>query len=467
MQRNILNFKESLKSEIMEKSKLVDLIRTGEGYHLELKKNLDKSFIQEVCAFANGSGGKVILGVADNGQIIGINSDNALLSKIQDSLKQLEPPLDISISVQHQLVIIEIPEGLEKPYSCSRGFFLRIGSNSQKLKRNEIVGFFQKEGRIRFDELDNTKAQYPGDFDQTAFNRFLEISGITPSIDKKFLLENLDCLNSTGGFTNAGVLFFSKTTEFLIMQAMVVCVLYKGNEKLHILDKKDFQGNIIQNIDNAVNFIKRHTNLEYKIESLRREEIPEIPETALREAVVNAVCHRDYFEKGANVLIEIFDDRVVISNPGGLPSGLDPKDFGKKSVVRNPVIASLLSRAEYIEKIGTGINRIRDAIRKHAKGKVSFHFDSFFSVTFSRITDIDSKSMSGEMAGKMAGKVAGKVAGKIIAILLSNNKLTVPDLAEITGVSERTVARNIQKLQKENKLKRIGSARGGYWKVIE
>ncbi len=145
------------------------------------------------------------------------------------------------------------------------------------------------------------------------------------------------------------MLFFTKSTEFLLLQAKVVCVLYKGTEKLHILDKKDFYGNIIQNIEDAVMFVKRHINIEYKIENLRREEIPEIPDIALREAIVNAVCHRDYFEKGASVMIEIFDDRVEISNPGGLPSGLNAKEFGTKSVVRNPVIASLLNRADYIE----------------------------------------------------------------------------------------------------------------------
>jgi len=289
-----------------------ELIKTGEGYHLEFKRSLDKSFIEEVCAFANASGGKILLGIADDGTATGIKTDNVLRSRIQNYIKQVEPKLDVQISVSDNFIVVEVPEGKEKPYGCSRGFFLRIGPNSQKLTRNEIVAFFQKEGRIRFDELENRKAVFSRDFDDLAFSNFLQLASITPSIDKNFLLTNIDCLSENGKMTNAGVLFFTKTTEFLLLQATVTCVLYKGVEKIHVLDRKDFSRNIIDNVENALMFLLRHTNLEYKIEKLRREEIPEIPEVALREAVVNAVCHRDYFEKGANVMIEIFDDRIEI-----------------------------------------------------------------------------------------------------------------------------------------------------------
>ncbi len=132
----------------MDKS-LEVLIQTGEGYHLEFKKSLDKSFIEEVCAFANAGGGKIILGISDNGKIKGTKTNNSFLSKIQDIINQLEPKLDIKISTHNNLVVVDIPEGAEKPYGCSKGFFIRIGPNSQKLRRNDIVAFFQKEGRIR------------------------------------------------------------------------------------------------------------------------------------------------------------------------------------------------------------------------------------------------------------------------------------------------------------------------------
>ena len=421
-----------------------ELIKTGEGYHLEFKKSLDKSFTEEVCAFANSSGGKILLGIADDGKSSGIKTDNVLLSRIQDHIKQIEPHLETQTSVLDNIVIVDIPEGKDKPYGCSRGFFLRIGPNSQKLTRNEIVSFFQKEGRIRFDELENGKAVFSRDFDVSAFNNFLQLASITPSIDKDFLLANLDCLSENGQMTNAGVLFFSKSTEFLLLQATVTCVLYKGIEKIHVLDRKDFSGNIIDNIENAVMFVLRHTNLEYKIEKLRREEIPEIPEVALREAVVNAVCHRDYFEKGANVMIEIFDDRIEISSPGGLPSGLTRKSFGTRSVVRNPVIASLLHRAGYIEKIGTGIKRIVNAVKEHGRGSVIFSFDSFFTVSFSRVKTTEKTSektapeiekATQETTQEIEKTTQETTQEMILGLIKTDPAITRKGLAEKTGLT--------------------------------
>ena len=115
---------------------------------------------------------------------------------------------------------------------------------------------------------------------------------------------------------------------------------------------------------------------------------------ALREAIINAVCHRDYFDKRANVLIEVFSDRVVISNPGGLPSGLAPEEFGTKSVARNPLIASLLHRIDYIEKMGTGISRIHQTVAEHGGTELELHYNGFFTATFRAITSVTENESS-------------------------------------------------------------------------
>ncbi|MCD6397735.1 MAG: putative DNA binding domain-containing protein, partial [Spirochaetaceae bacterium] len=450
------------------------LIELGEGYHLELKKSLDKTFIEEVCAFINSSGGKIILGVTDKGVIEGIKTDNTIRSKIQDTLKQIEPSIDIKISVIENLIVVEVPQGIEKPYGCSRGFFVRIGPNSQKLTRNEIVSFFEKEGRIRFDELENRKADFDSDFDEKAFSSFLKLSGISPTIDRKYLLKNLDCLKEGNKLTNGGVLFFTKSTEFLIMQATVVCVLYKCNEKLHILDKKDFDTNIIENIENAILFVNRHTNLAYKIEHIRREEIPDIPEIALRETIINAVCHRNYFQKGANVMIEVFDNRVEISNPGGLPSDLKPEEFGTKSVVRNPVIASLLHRADYIEKIGTGISRIKNAVRDHRHSTVEFIFTEFFTVRFSRgkisVEDSTAKGdliVDGTLSGGLNGTLNGglsRVLKNLYDYVLTHPGIKINELSESLNRPVDTLDKQIRNLiGKDFIVRRSSKKTGGYW----
>ncbi|MCK5529251.1 MAG: putative DNA binding domain-containing protein [Kiritimatiellae bacterium] len=441
-------------------SELKNLITLGEGYHLELKESVDKSFIEEVCDFVNSSGGKIILGVNDKGEIKGIKTDNNFRSKVQDIINQLEPALNgIKITIDENIIIVDIPQGTEKPYACSKGFFIRIGPNSQKLRRNEIITFFQKEGRIRFDELENSKADYKNDFNEEAFEHFIELAGISKSIKKDFLLKNLNCLTEEQTFTNAGVLFFTKSLDFIMNHATVVCVLYKGNKKVHIIDKKDFHSDLITNIEHCLQFVQRNINLEFKIEKLRREEIYEIPEVALREAIVNAVCHRDYFQHGANVLIEVFDNRVDISNPGGLPTNLPPADFGTKSVVRNPVLASLLLRADYIEKIGTGIARIREAVDGLGKGTVSFTFTTFFTVSFSRA------EKAKDTVEKSSQKGSQKTVEKILKEVKINPKTTIKELETKTGLSRRGIEWNIAKLKNSGKLKRIGPDKGGHWEV--
>lgn len=110
-----------------------EIIEAGEGYHIEFKESFDKSFIEEVCAFANSTGGKIILGISDKGIIKGINTDNNVRSRIQDALRQLQPSLNVEIEIKDNLIVIDVPDGRDKPYACSRGFFIRNGANSQKL----------------------------------------------------------------------------------------------------------------------------------------------------------------------------------------------------------------------------------------------------------------------------------------------------------------------------------------------
>ena len=207
-------------------------------------------------------------------------------------------------------------------------------------------------------------------------------------LEKDAILKNLHCAGAVGGklcFTNAGALFFRTNDEDVMFRhAGIVCALYKGKDKAYILDAKELNGDIVSNVDDAIIFLKKHLRVSYKIETLRRENILELPEDALREAVVNAVCHRDYFEKGARVMVEIFDDRVDIVSPGGVCKGITHENFGTISITRNSIVASMLHRSGYIEQMGTGIKRMRNAARDAQVAEPEFELSGFFKVTFKR-----------------------------------------------------------------------------------
>ena len=204
---------------------------------------------------------------------------------------------------------------------------------------------------------------------------WLRLSGISGRPRTEDVLVNIEAAERSGGrlvFRNAGVLFFAREVRRFFNQAYVTCLLFKGADKLHVLDRKDFAGGVVADIEDSLRFIERNTRLAYRIEKLQREEIPEYPPAALREAITNAIMHRDWFNEGANVFVEIYADRIEVSNPGGLPTGMLASDLGYKSVRRNPLIADLLHRIEFIEKAGTGILRMREAVKSHGSPPPAF-----------------------------------------------------------------------------------------------
>ena len=371
----------------MRKEELQLILEEGEGYKIEFKEALS-GIDRELVAFANASGGKIFLGISDDKKVKGVRIDNKLRSQIQDIANNCQPPIKILLQDLGNIVVITVREGGDKPYKCSSGFYTRVGPNSQKLNRNEIIEFFKSEGKIRFDELVNLKFNYDIHFDQRKLEKFLRLAGISKVLDNPSILINLGVAEKQEGkviFNNTGILFFSRNLSDIYFHTAVTCALYKGTEKVEVLDRRDFNEDIVNNIDGAMNFLKQYIPVKYEMTGApRRKEIPEIPYDALREAIINAVAHRDYFEKGANVMVEMFDDRIEITNPGGLVKGLRPEDFGKKSVLRNPNIANLLHRIEYIEKMGTGISKIRKLIKSAGLPRVKFEFNTFFTVTFKR-----------------------------------------------------------------------------------
>ena len=171
------------------------------------------------------------------------------------------------------------------------------------------------------------------------------------------------------------------------MQKYPVLFLRRGTDKFHdIIDRKIFNRDIISNVEDSVNFLKKYLRLEYHFPKgqLSRKEILEIPEDALREALVNAVTHRNYLTREASVTVEIYDDRVEIYNFGGLHEKLKKSEFGTKSITRNKLIASLMLRAKYIERLGTGIKKMKHLVKKAELKSIKFKFTNFTTLTFYR-----------------------------------------------------------------------------------
>ena len=442
------------------------ILSEGESYTVEFKESADKSLPSEVCAFANASGGRIFIGVDDKGLVVGTDVSNVARSRIQDTVNQIEPRLKVDIEVQDNIIVLTVPEGTHKPYSCAKGFYLRSGPNSQKLERDSIIEFFQNEGRVRYDEIVREDLPITERFNEAAYKRYTKLAKISEVLDRDAILRNLNCSGMSGGtlcLTNAGALFFRQNDEdILFRHAGIVCALYKGTDKAYILDAKELNGDIVSNVDDAMVFLKKHLRMSYKIETLQRENILELPEDALREAVVNAVCHRDYFEKGARVMVEVFDDRVDIVSPGGVCKGITRENFGRVSITRNSVIASMFYRIGYIEQMGTGIMRMKNAAKEAKVTEPEFELANFFKVTFKRskpATSIGRQSV----ANRSQPETATNRKQLVISLLEKQGQAKVSDFMNIIGLSDGRVRALLRTMVSEGAIEKVGTTRYAYY----
>ncbi len=453
----------------MDKQTFDLLLSEGEGFHLEYKEGISKDLSSEIVAFANGRGGKILVGVTDTGKVKGIPDKNKIKSQIQDIARNCEPSIPVILSDYKNVIIITIHEGKDKPYQCKSGFYTRIGPNSQKLNRDEIISFIHNEGHIRWEILPYSDFPSKHIYEKNLLKKYIQKTGLSSTLPDDLTLCNLHCaIPDEKGLqlTNAGYLFFGKLPELAMTNTGITCGLYKGTVKRHIIDRKDFQEDILTNIENTMVFLKRVINIRYELPygELQRKDIPEIPYDALREAIINAVTHRDYSVSGACTMVEVFDDRIEISNPGGLSPSLKPEEFGKKSVPRNQVIAEMMMRVGHIEKMGTGIKKMRDLCEEAGNPEPEFEFGGFFTVIFKKVISPETTQKSEE---KTAEKSKEKTADKIIRFMRGNPEITTEELSNEIGISVSGIEKQIAKLKKQAKIKRMGADKGGHWEIVE
>ncbi len=459
-----------MEGNALNKKEFEFILEQGEGQLIEFKEKADRSLSKEMVAFSNSQGGRIFIGISDDGNVKGINITNKLKSQITDIAKNCDPPITLNLSsFSDKVLIVEVPEGENKPYSCSQGFFVRIGANSQKLSRDEILNFSISEGRKTFDEEINERFRYPDDFDEEKLREYLKEAGLSPELDVPSILINLGLAVEEKGelkLNNAGVLFFAKEPSRFFLSSKVVCAEYATDNKVDILDRKIYDDGILGNIKNSINFVKKHIKVRFEIEGARRKEIPQFPETAFREAIVNAIMHRDYFDKSSDVMVEVFRNKLAIYNPGGLVKWLKPSEFGKISRTRNPIIASLLSRTIFVEKMGTGIGRMQAAMKEAGLPDIEFEYSEHSFHVVLEGPEVTVKDTLKDTV-KDTVKELSKNERKIYEIMKENPKITAEQLSEILGINLRNTKRNIAKLKEKGLIVRVGSDKAGHWEVVE
>ena len=448
----------------MSDKEIEHLIKQGENNTVEFKRSLTKELKNEICSFVNSSGGKLLVGIGDDGTVHGISVDNKIRSQLQTSIEAIIPRPNVVITevgyCGKTIMVIDCLTDDRKPYMCSGSIFIRVGSNSQKLTTpDEVMVFFQQANKIFFEKSKCDGFSYPNDFDEKRFTKFLEITNISRQQPQKRILENLNLFTKNNELNNAGVLFFAKNIQNHLKHAAIRCLLFKGTNKHLIFDDKLITGNLTEQYYGALEFLMSKLELRYLINTAGpRIEKYEIPENVIKEAIINAIVHRDYYETGGKIHIEIYDNRVEISNPGGLVPQIEEKEFGKRSVSRNPIIFDFFQRLNLVEQVGSGIPRMQEEMKAENLPAPIFSLRGVFSVTLYRPIEFE------KWIGIWAEKISINQT-KILKAIHKAPEITYKRLEEETGLSKTAIETNIRKLRELNLIVRIGDNKSGYWEI--
>ena len=424
---------------------LSDLVALGEGSTIEFKRSLRSDLGREICAFANATGGVILLGVDDEGTVRGVEGHNRLKSQVQSVARSADPPISVELDSMGDVLAVRVPAQRGKPYSFGGKFFIRDGASSQQMSRDEIREFFFAEGVIRFDESPCRRFSLDDDLDDGTWAVFRRRAKIPGHMDPETALRNLELLAGDGRMTNAGAWLLAKRIRKFHSSAHLSCALFEGTTKREILDRRDFQADVYSMVDDAMTWVRSKINVRYIITgSVNRKERPELPLDAIRETLVNAVAHRDY-RSTANVQVCLYHDRLEVVSPGGLPAGMTEAELGVRSVPRNPLLFGMLHRMDAVEHIGSGIRRIRDLCREwRVPAPVIDVSEHWVTVIFRRpALGGEGSGMASEGPGRdQMGTKSGPSRDQVGILRKSLSARAMTELMLVVGRKNRTKFRN-------------------------
>lgn len=380
--------------------------------------------------------------------------------KIYEAIKpRIFPTIEI-VQIYNVDVIKVAFSGDAIPYSAFGKYYIRTADEDREITPEILRKLMMDkmleqrwEDRESLDTINDIDDETVTTFKKEALNcgRLVDYKGTNVELLEKLNLISKDKLN------NAGRMLFSKNKPIVLKMAV-----FATSEKITFLDIKREEGNIFQLIDKAMKYLVG--NLRWRVsldtDNIHRKETPEIPIEALREIVINSFVHAQY-DVPIQHEIDIFSNRVVITNPGSFANKYDPEDFAKanlSSFLRNEKIAKVLYLCKDIETFGSGFNKIY-SLCKEAKIKLGYEkYDELFNFIFYR--EDRNASLNDEK-----NNILNENEKIILSLLKKDNDLTTKKISEIINKSSRNVQRTLDSLKNKGLIQRVGSNKKGYWKV--
>lgn len=431
---------------------------------IEFKKTTGekKEAMESICAILNKHcRGTLYFGVNDSGYVEGQQISDSTKKDISRWINEsiypkITPTIEIQTIEDRKIIKVSF-SGHNRPYSVNGDYLIRIGTENRKMSTDELRRLIKREDYAsHWEEEVSDKTII--DIDDKAlmdfYNSAVHYGRLDmDNFDKEKLLAALD-LSEGEYLKNAGVALFGKDAKIGLKLAT-----YATDDKVTFTDLKLINGNIYNLVNLAIKYVLENIKWRVDIGSRKREEIPEIPERALREIIVNSFAHADY-ESTPEIEIGIHPSKIEIYNPGTFPDDLTPFDFINKnmpSIKRNKLILDVLFRSKDVEKAGTGFQRVNEICNangitwNYRKEAYGFFFE------FIRPNIYMNKPINGKLSSQEE---------VLLNAIASNKNLSKKDMAQRLNKSERTIQRIISYLTEKGLIEREGTNKNGYWKVV-
>ncbi len=427
----------------MDEKELKKLLTIGETNTAEFKEIPNKAFYKTISAFANTKGGIILLGVDKNSNPAGIELSTRFLEDLTNRIVNklsLYPDIEtIDIEGKRVITVRVVHSGYLVSYEGR--YYERIGNTTREMNQQKLKVLLLK-GKpwdsittdISLEEIDSDSVK---NFIHLAVNNN-RLTNVSLNEPQQIILEKLDLLVD-GKLTNGAVLLFGNNPQKHFINLCVRMGRFKTETT--IIDDKWIKGNLFQQFEETIKIIKQFISVRYEIKGIERKDIWDYPITAIREALLNALTHRDYFNIANFIVIKVYDDHIWFSNPGGLPEGITIEQLKKphQSYLRNPLIAKVFYLAGFIEQYGSGtvrmVNWMKEAALPEPEYKeemggfsVYFHKD-IYTEEYLRKKELNERQVKAVMYVKKKGKITNKEYQEINSV---SNKTAYLELSDIT-----------------------------------
>ncbi len=440
-----------------------------ESSTLEFKREIPKNdqIIKTIVGFCNQQGGRLIIGVDNEGMVVGIPEEKAeeMLEHLQQTIYQathpsIRPLIYAQRLGEKTILIIQVDSGPHKPYHIKnegpdKGTYIRIGRSTLHATPETIDELRLQSRGIPYEQTPVYQARVT-DVDLKRFDGFLThkdhpVKKLTPEITQEALRAYtvITTEHMHQYPTVAGILLFGKNPQQFLSEAHIICSHFAGIAGRETLATRDCLGTLIEQFDNTFEFVISRLNVSFSIKGVRREDKLEIPREALREMLLNAIVHRNYYIPGPTK-IAIYRDRIEIFSPGMFARPISVENLTAGfTYIRNPAIVKVFRELGYIEKLGTGFRILFESYEKAGLRKPQvIEGENFIKCILPRPTPADTDY-----------RALPSMDQKIIDLFARVNELSIADVMEQLHLSRATAGRLLARLVEHNILERIGNAK--------